>query len=127
MRCLVHRPSRGSGTAGRDDPGGSILYLGGVAAFIGLLLALATGGSRRRVALLIGLGICLSLAWILFAYFSANPSDQSPDCSDCGVYLGRWWEPGLVVIIVGANLVAWVVGVFVGVGVRAATGSRPRG
>jgi hypothetical protein len=101
-----------------------VLYLGGVAGVSAFLLALAIGRNRRRVGLLIGLGVCLALAWILFAYFSANPSDQASDCSDCGVYLGRWWEPGLVLFIVGTNFVAWVAGVFVGVGFRSLP--RPR-
>ena len=75
------------------------------------LLSFAAGQSGRCVRLLVVLGIALAIAWVLFAYFSANPSDQRPDCSDCGVYLGRWGEPGFVLFMVGANPVAWIAGV----------------
>ena len=96
----------------------AILYLGGVAGLAAFLFSLAASRSWRHVALLIGLGAALAVGWILLAYFSANPSDERPDCSDCGVYLGRWWEPGFVLLIVGANFVAWVAGVLAGVGLR---------
>jgi UDP-N-acetylmuramyl pentapeptide phosphotransferase/UDP-N-acetylglucosamine-1-phosphate transferase len=49
-----------------------ILYFGGVAGFAAFLLALAVARDWRRVGVLIGLGICLALGWILFAYFSAR-------------------------------------------------------
>ena len=96
----------------------AILYFGGVAGLAAFLLSLAAGRTRRRIGLLVVLGIALAVAWILLAYLSANPSDQRPDCSDCGVYLGRWWEPGFVLLIVGANLLAWIAGVLVGAGLR---------
>ncbi len=104
-----------------------ILYLGGVAGLAASLLSLAVSRTRRRVGLLVVLGIALAVAWILVAYFSANPSDQRPDCSDCGVYLGRWWEPGLLLFIVAANLVAWITGVLVGAGLRSLGPTRHRG
>ena len=103
-----------------------VLYFGGVAGLAAFLLSLAAGRTGRRVGLLVLLGIGLAAAWILLAYFSANPSDQRPACSDCGVYLGRWWEPGFVLFIVGANLVAWIVGVLVGAGLRSLPRPRPR-
>jgi hypothetical protein len=105
----------------------AILYFGGVAGLAALLLSLAAGRTRRRVGLLGLLGIGLAVAWILLAYVSANPSDQRPDCSDCRVYLGRWWEPGFVLLIVGANLVAWIAGVLVGAGLRSLRRPRHRG
>ena len=79
------------------------------------------------MGLLIGCGVCLAIAWSLIAYFSANPADKRPDCSDCSVYLGRWWEPGLVLFIVGANLVAWIIGVLVGAAIRSLRQPRARG
>src|SRR5438876_12058573 len=87
-----------------------------------LALALALGTTWRRSARLLLLGLSLALAWLLSAYFTATPGDEPrPNCSDCGVYLGRWWEPGLAVFVIGTNFIAWTVGVLVGSAVRAST------
>jgi hypothetical protein len=67
----------------------------------------------------------LALIWLLVAYVAAPPaSDKSPGCNECYVYLGRWWEPGFAVFIIGLNLVAWWIGGLIGSAVRAAAGSR---
>src|SRR5436309_8420822 len=99
-----------------------IALFGGVAGVIALALTVALGTNRRRSAALVLLGLSLALAWLLFAYFIATPGDQPrPNCSDCGVYLGRWWEPGLVFFVIATNLVGWTVGVLAGSAVRATT------
>jgi hypothetical protein len=73
------------------------------------------------VVALVALGFCLGLLWLAVAYLSATPASerQSPDCSDCYVYLGRWWEPGFALLIIGLNFIAWTIGVLAGWGIRA--------
>ena len=48
----------------------AIPYFGGVAGVAALLLSLVAGRTRRRLGLLVLLGIGLAAAWILLAYFS---------------------------------------------------------
>jgi hypothetical protein len=97
-----------------------IALFGGIAGAIALVLALAAGTSWRRSTGLVLLGLSLALAWLLFAYSQATPEDEPrPNCSDCGVYLGRWWEPTFVLFILGTNLVAWTIGVLMGSALRA--------
>ena len=97
----------------------------GIAALVGFALALALGRTWRRTGALVLLGLALALAWLVVGYLLATPGDQPRDCSDCSVYLGRWWEPGLAVFIIGLTLVAWTLGVFLGSATRATTGRRP--
>jgi hypothetical protein len=96
-----------------------IPILAAVAGVTALLLGVALGGTWRRTAGLLLLGFGLGLALLVVAYFTATPSDQRQDCSDCYVYLGRWWEPGFAVFVIGLALIPWVLGVFVGSGIRA--------
>ena len=97
-----------------------IALFGGIAGAVALVLALSLGTSRRRFAGLVLLGFSLSLVWFVLAYFMATPGDEPrPNCSDCGVYLGRWWEPGFAIFVIGTNLVAWMVGLLTGFAIRA--------
>jgi hypothetical protein len=96
-----------------------IALFGGIAGSIAFVLALAVGTSWRRSTGLVLLGLSLSVAWLLFAYSQATPEDEPPNCSDCGIYLGRWWEPGFVLFILGTNLIAWTIGVLLGSSLRA--------
>jgi hypothetical protein len=97
-----------------------IALFGGIAGALGLVLALSVGTSWRRSVGLVLLGLGLSGSWLFFAYFMATPGNEPrPNCSDCGVYFGRWWEPGLALFIIGTNFLAWTAGVFVGSAVRA--------
>jgi hypothetical protein len=91
----------------------------GAAGVAALLLAVVLGGTLRRTAALLLLGVGLGLALLVVAYFTATPSDQRRDCSDCYVYLGRWWEPGFAVFVIGLALIPWVLGVLFGSGLRA--------
>jgi hypothetical protein len=110
-------------SAGKTHPV-AILYLGGVAGVIAFVLALYAGGTIKRTGLLLGVGLCLTAAWLLLIYLSATPSDQSPGCSDCGIHFGRWLDMAAIVIVVGGNAVAWVLGVLLGSGLRALARSR---
>jgi amino acid permease len=91
-----------------------IPILAAVAGVTALVLGVALGGTWRRAALLLLLGFGLGLALLAVAYFAATPSDQRQDCSDCYAYLGRWWEPGFAVFVIGLALISWVLGLLVG-------------
>ena len=99
------------------------VYLGGLAWVVGIAVALALATTRPRTGGLAALAVVLAVAVVLYAFFSA-PTDPTKACSDCGKYLGRWWEPRLVAAILGANVVAWVVGVLMGAVARRAAGER---
>jgi hypothetical protein len=101
-----------------------IPILAAAAGVTALLLGIALGGTFRRTAALLLLGFGLGLALLVVSYFTATPSDQRQDCSDCYAYLGRWWEPGFAVFAIGLALIPWVVGVFVGSGIRASSRRR---
>jgi amino acid permease len=101
-----------------------IPVLAAVAGVTALLLGVALGGTWRRTAVLLLLGFGLGLALLLLAYLTATPSDQRQDCSDCYVYLGRWWEPGFAVFVIGLALIPWVLGVLVGSGIRVSSRRR---
>lgn len=72
-----------------------------IAALVGFALALAFGQTWRRTGAgaLVLLGLARAVACLIVGYSMATPSDQPRDCSDCYVYLRRWWEPGLAVFI----------------------------
>ncbi|SRR6266851_998540 len=97
----------------------------GIATLVGFALALGFGRTWRRTDALVLLGLALAVAWLVVGYLMAAPSDQPRDCSDCSVYLGRWWEPGFAVFIIGLTLVAWTLGVLLGSATRATTRRRP--
>jgi hypothetical protein len=99
----------------------AILYLGGVAGLVAFALALAVGGTIRRTGLLIAVGLCLTLAWLVAIYLSAKPASESPDCSDCGEHFGRWLDVAAIVVVVGGNTVAWLVGTVLGSTLRRIT------
>ena len=97
----------------------AILYLGGVAGVVAFALALYAGGTLRRTGLLIGLGLCLTIAWLLAVYLSAKPTSQSADCSDCGAHFGRWLDTAAIFAVVGGNALSWLVGTIAGSSLRA--------
>jgi hypothetical protein len=93
------------------------LYLAGPGATAGVL-ALAFATNSRRTAALLGLGALLGLAFVLLAYYSAPTSASESNCSDCGYYGGRYWEPQVVIAILVWNLAAWSAAVLVGAAAR---------
>ena len=99
----------------------------GIGALVGFALALGVGRTWHRRGALVLLGLALGVAWLVVGYFMATPSDQPRDCSDCYVYLGRWWEPGFAVFIAGPTFVAWILGVLLGSAARARTRRRRGG
>jgi hypothetical protein len=99
-----------------------VLYvLAAGAGVTALVLGVALGGTWRRTAGLLLLGVGLGLALLAAGYFTATPADQRRDCSDCYVYLGRWWEPGFAVFVIALALIPWGLGVLVGSGIRASS------
>jgi hypothetical protein len=96
-----------------------LVWLGGPFLFGALIGSLVLRRRVRRYHLL-GLGLLLALAFVAYAYLSA-PVDIQHDpngCSDCEQSLGRWWEPGWVVVLAAVGYVAWVVGLGTGVFLR---------
>jgi hypothetical protein len=52
---------------------------------------------------------------LFVASYLGSPSGGPPeDCSDCGLYWGRWWEPWLVAEVTLIGLIAWQLGVSTG-------------
>jgi uncharacterized membrane protein len=94
------------------------LYFGGIAIAVAFLLAAAFARSGSKLAAVVGIGVLLAIAWLVVGYVMSPTADEPRDCSDCGVYLGRWWEPGLALFVIGANLIAWTAGAVLGFGVR---------
>ena len=92
----------------------ALLLLLGIATLFAFLLTLTLGTTARRVASLVALGFALGAGWLAYAYFSAPSESAARNCSDCYLYLGRWWEPGFAVFIVGFSVVCWIIGVAVG-------------
>jgi len=93
-------------------------FIWAAAGLIAFVLALGLGGTWRRAGALVLLGLGLGVAWLVVGYFSATPSGQPRDCSDCSDYLGRWWEPGFAVFVIGLTSFAWVFGALVGASIR---------
>lgn len=99
----------------------TVVWFGGPA-LAGMLLALVARFSWRRAYIPLVLGVVLAVVFVLVVYLRA-PVDYAHDrsgCSDCGEYLGRWWEPGLVVFVVFVAYVCWSLGVFGGLVLRTA-------
>src|SRR2546426_3893320 len=88
------------------------------AGLIAFVLALGLGRTWRLAGTLVLLGLGLGVAWMVVGYLSATPSDQPRDCSDCSAYLGRWWEPGFAVFVIGLTFFAWALGALVGASIR---------
>jgi hypothetical protein len=60
------------------------------------------------------LGLALGAGLLAYAYFSASSDFANSNCSDCYLYLGRWWEPGFTLLLIGFIVIWWIFGVAVG-------------
>lgn len=84
----------------------------------GLVLGFLAGRFVARGRYVMALAVLAAVGFLLWQYLAA-PTDAAPEgCSDCGEYLGRWWEPGLVLIVLFFNLLAWSVGASAGRAMR---------
>jgi hypothetical protein len=98
----------------------AVLLLGGLGLALGLLAGLLFGPGGRRVAVLLAAGVVLALAYfaIGWAIAPASAEEAGDGCSDCGYWLGRYWEAGLVLSVGVLNLLGWAVGVVAGAAMR---------
>jgi hypothetical protein len=100
-----------------------LLYLLGVLGVLAFALALVLAYALRptsplRVTLFLAGGFAVAGALFLWGFVSA-PTDGYPEgCSDCSEWLGRYWEPGLVIFFSLLNLAGWFVGSLTGLAVR---------
>jgi hypothetical protein len=86
---------------------------------VGALVGAAVARGRWTTAAAAGLGVGLAFGVVLWAYYSAPPSSAPYNgCSDCGNYLGRWWEPNFVMFLLVVGYFFWVLGIGAGAGVR---------
>ncbi len=90
-----------------------------IAAVVGFFLV----STKRRYAILVGLGVAAAVVFLVVSYLTA-PTSNPEDCSDCGEYLGRWWEAGFAVFFLSLLLVTWAVGLAFGAGLREYSASR---
>lgn len=95
-----------------------LLYLGGVAFALALLVGFLLGTTTRRVVLAVAIGPAILAAWVAVALIADGP------CHHCGDYFGRSVDP-IVFRLAWANALAWLVGAVAGAVVRAAV--RPSG
>jgi uncharacterized integral membrane protein len=60
-----------------------------------------------------------ALAYLLWAFFAA-PTDppSARECFECTYDFGRYWEFGVLVILLAFNVVGWWIGAAVGAGAR---------
>jgi hypothetical protein len=77
----------------------------------------------RRVWLVLAAGPVLAAGFLVLTYLLA-PTSPPDDCSDCGEFYGRWMD-GVVLIVALFNLVGYMVGAFVGAGLRRSRQERP--
>ena len=98
-----------------------LLLLVGIGFALGFLPALLWARTVARAALLVVLGFALVGGLFGFAWLTAPASPEEADysCSDCGMWLGRWWEGWLVVYLGGLILIGWCLGVVGGAVVSA--------
>jgi hypothetical protein len=97
-----------------------VIWLGAPLAVAAGLSGVVPEGLSRRSTLLFGLGVMLSLAFVVTVYLT-EPRDARHDdrgCSDCEQFLGRHWEPEFVVFLAFGGLMAWLVGLAIGTSLR---------
>jgi uncharacterized membrane protein len=90
------------------------IWLGGLV--LGSVLGWAFARGWRTVYGLFGLGLVLGFLIVLVAYLSADT--DSNGCSDCELFLGRWWEPQFVLFVVAIGYLFYLVGIGLGAFVR---------
>jgi hypothetical protein len=63
------------------------------------------------------MGLVLGAAYVVAAYYASPPSSAPYNgCSDCGNYLGRFWEPQFEVFLAVVGYCLWLLGVGAGIG-----------
>lgn len=98
----------------------AVIWIGGSFA-IGLVAAALTRIRwQRNGRWLAATGPVLAAGFVVLAYYRSPPSGAPYNgCSDCGNYLGRFWEPQFTVFLAAIGYGLWLLGVGVGIGVTA--------
>jgi hypothetical protein len=97
----------------------AFFLIGGTALLVALALALYAGGTVRRTAVLVIVGLAACAVWLFAEYVAAVDGSRPTSCSDCGVYLGKWLDPTAIFVVIGGNVVGWIVGTVAGSVIRA--------
>jgi hypothetical protein len=88
-----------------------------------LLLGAVLGGffarGFTRTYAVLGVGLIIGVAVVLAAYLSSPPDFEHAKGTEGEQFLGRYWDPALVVILVGVGYVLYLVGVGLGAFTRA--------
>ena len=92
------------------------LYGGGLASALSFTVGVAFLRGRRQLLPGTALGLVFALLYFPVSYAVAG-SEQGA-CSDCGYYLGRYWEPWFVAFIAAWNYIVWLAGLLVGAAAR---------
>ena len=95
-----------------------VALLLGTPLVVGTLLGATIARTWSRWAFVLAIGVILVAALFACAYLSAGADYQHRTCSDCGYYLGRWWEPGFVAYVTIIGYVFWTLGAAVGAAPR---------
>jgi hypothetical protein len=67
------------------------------------------------------IGLLLAAGFVVLQYYQSPPSSAPYNgCSDCGNYLGRFWEPQFTIFLAVIAYVPWLLGVGAGIGATAA-------
>jgi hypothetical protein len=87
---------------------------------LGVVVALLLASSARRVVILLVVGVVLAAVYFGFVWLvsPASADEAGNSCSDCGQWLGRFWEGGLVLFLLSFDLVGWWAGVLAGAALR---------
>jgi len=72
----------------------------------------------RRLAAVAASGAVLAAVFVLVAYLRAPRAHAPHGCSDCGLYLGRWWEPGVILVVAIFGVIGWATGAGIGATAR---------
>jgi hypothetical protein len=65
-------------------------------------------------------GLVLAIGFVVLAYYQSPPSSAPYNgCSDCGNYLGHFWEPQFTVFLAVIGYGLWLLGVRAAIGATA--------
>ena len=91
----------------------------GTPLLVGSVLGTMIARTWSRWAVVLAIGLLLVVALFAWAYLTASVDYQhSNGCSDCGNYLGRWWEPGFVAYLSIIGYTLWTLGASLGAAAR---------
>jgi hypothetical protein len=98
---------------------------------LGAVLGAAFARGWISTYTLMGLGLLLGFCVLVIAYLTSPPDYQHSGHTEGRQFLGRWWDPDFVVILMGIAYVLYLIGLGLGVFVREVvwlfrSGSRPR-